>query len=85
MQRYGALEKRRGLEIEGYNTEIRKLKERCDQLEHQLFKISAGGLDDIEVLQNFKESAARSRALQSQIKTIKKKLYDVESNFRHAT
>jgi len=84
-KRYGALEQRRGLEIEGYNTEIRKLKTRCDQLESQLFKISVGGLDDVEVLQNFKESAARSRALQNQIKSIKKKLYEVESNFRHQT
>lgn len=81
-KRYASLEKRRALEIEGYNTEIRKLKERCDHLESQLFKVSVGGVDDIEVLQNFKESAARSRALQSQIKSIKKKLYEVESNFR---
>ena len=50
--------------------------------EGQLFKVSVGGLNDIEVLQNFKESASRSRALQSQIKSIKKKLYEVESNFR---
>ena len=51
-------------------------------LESQLFKVSVGGLDDVAVLQNFKESAARSRALQGQIKSIKKKLYEVESNFR---
>ena len=51
-------------------------------LESQLFKVSVGGLDDVAVLQNFKEGAARSRALQSQIKSIKKKLYEVESNFR---
>lgn len=81
-KRYGALEKRRALEIEGYNTEIKKLKQRCDHLESQLFKVSVGGLNDVEVLQNFKESAAKSRAIQSQIKSIKKKLYEVESNFR---
>ena len=50
--------------------------------ESQLFKVSVGGLNDVEVLQNFKESAAKSRAIQSQIKSIKKKLYEVESNFR---
>lgn len=81
-KRYGALEKRRTLEIEGYTTDIKKMKVRCDQLESQLFKVSVGGLDDVAVLQNFKEGAARSRALQSQIKSIKKKLYEVESNFR---
>jgi len=80
-KRYGALEKRRTLEIEGYNTDIKKLKGRCDQLESQLFKVSVG-LDDVAVLQNFKEGAAKSRALQGQIKSIKKKLYEVESNFR---
>ncbi|CBY14516.1 unnamed protein product [Oikopleura dioica] len=81
-KRFSSLEQRRGLETEGYRNEIKKLKERCDQLEGQLYKISIGGLNDIEVLQNFKESAAKSRAIQNQIKSLKKKLYEVENNFR---
>ena len=38
-ERYSALEKRRNLEIQGYKTDIRMLRQRMNQLEKQLYKV----------------------------------------------
>ena len=38
-ERYSALEKRRSLEIQGYKTDIRMLRQRLNQLEKQLYKV----------------------------------------------
>lgn len=38
-ERYSALEKRRGLEIQGYKVDIKMLRQRLNQLEKQLYKV----------------------------------------------
>eukprot|EP00079_Xenopus_tropicalis_P032229 XP_017946000.1 PREDICTED: coiled-coil domain-containing protein 77-like [Xenopus tropicalis] len=41
-QRYEALEKRRNMEVEGYKTDIKLLRQRLKDVEKQLFKVSLG-------------------------------------------
>ena len=40
-QRYEQLERRRNLEVEGFKTDIRLLRQRLKQLEKQLYKVNA--------------------------------------------
>ena len=40
-QRYEQLERRRNLEVEGFKTDIRLLRQRLKQLEKQLYKVLA--------------------------------------------
>ena len=40
-QRYEQLERRRNLEVEGFKTDIRLLRQRLKQLEKQLYKVYA--------------------------------------------
>ena len=39
-QRYQDLEKRRNLEVEGFKTDIKHLRQRLKELEKQLFKVT---------------------------------------------
>jgi coiled-coil domain-containing protein 77 len=39
-QRYEALEKRRAMEVEGFKTDIKHLRQKLKDVEKQLFKVS---------------------------------------------
>lgn len=40
-QRYEALEKRRVMEVEGFKTDIKQLRQKLKDVEKQLFKVSS--------------------------------------------
>lgn len=82
-QRYEALEKRRGSEVEGFKNDIKILRKRLKDVEKQLYKVTVGGtVSDVEVLQTVRNTAGRSRVIQGDLKNLKAKLYSLESDLR---
>jgi len=81
--RYAALEKRRGCEVEGFQTDIKHLRKRLKEVEKQLYRLTVGGVvSDVEVLQTVKSTAGRSRVIQGELKNLKTKLYNLEGDLR---
>jgi coiled-coil domain-containing protein 77 len=94
-KRYGELERRRNLEVEGFKTDIKLLRQRLKDVEKQLYKITIGFSDDlcmpeqrpddidVQILRNVRRTAARSSALMDELKSLKSKVYGLENDLRH--
>lgn len=92
-QRYADLERRRNLEVEGFKTDIRQLRNRLKDLEKQLYKVTVGLTEDLEaqrpddidmlILRNVRRTAGRSKDLMDNLKTLKAKVYGMENELRH--
>lgn len=84
-QRYTALEKRRGLEVEGFKNDIKILRQRLKDVEKQLFKVTLniGEQFDWEVLHNVHRTAHRSKKLAGELHNLKSKVYDMERELKH--
>ncbi|KAK2149080.1 hypothetical protein NP493_3074g00001 [Ridgeia piscesae] len=88
-QRYQDLERRRNLEVEGFKTDIRTLRQSqghgettvqgltCDREEERPDDI------DMQVLHNVRRTAGRSQQLMGELKTLKSKVYGLENDLRH--
>ncbi|CAD5116961.1 DgyrCDS5800 [Dimorphilus gyrociliatus] len=95
-QRYQELEKRRILEVEGFKTDIKNLREKIKSLEKQLFRITIGVGDDLAELSKLKKpdeidmamlrrihsSAQRSKYMVGELKNLKSKVYGMEADLR---
>jgi len=83
-QRYEALEKRRGLEVEGFKNDIRILRTRLKDVEKKLFKVTVniGEQFDWEILNNVHQTANRSKHLAGQLHKLKTKVYGMESDLK---
>ncbi|XP_048463757.1 coiled-coil domain-containing protein 77 [Rhincodon typus] len=83
-QRYEALEKRRGMEVEGFKNDIKLLRQRLKDVERQLFKVTLGiGPDqDLAILHEVRRTVSQSRHIQGELKNLKAKIYGLESQLR---
>ena len=92
-QRYQDLEKRRNLEVEGFKTDIRNLRGCMKDLEKQLYKVTIGLSDEVDmkrpddidmrILRNVRRTAGRSKHLVDELKTLKSKVYGLENDLKH--
>ncbi|TSK13387.1 Coiled-coil domain-containing protein 77 [Bagarius yarrelli] len=83
-QRCEALEKRRSMEVEGFKTDIKHLRQKLKDVEKQLFKVtlSVGPDQDLAILQEVRQSNARTKKLQGELKNLKAKIYGLENELR---
>ncbi|XP_038636776.1 coiled-coil domain-containing protein 77 [Scyliorhinus canicula] len=83
-QRYEALEKRRGMEVEGFKNDIKLLRQRLKDVEKQLFKVTLGiGPDqDLAILHEVRQTNNQSRKIQGELKNLKAKIYGLENQLR---
>ncbi|KAH0617063.1 hypothetical protein JD844_028678 [Phrynosoma platyrhinos] len=83
-QRYEALEKRRVMEVEGFKTDIKLLRQRLKDLEKQLFKVvmTVGPDQDLAILHEVRQGNKRTKKIQGELKNLKSKIYGLENELR---
>ncbi|XP_055460193.1 coiled-coil domain-containing protein 77 isoform X2 [Psammomys obesus] len=83
-KRYEALENRRVLEVEGFKTDIKALRQKLKDLEQMLYKVtmSARGNQDLAILCELRDSNRRTHKIQGELKHLKTKLFGLESELR---
>ncbi|KAL5013990.1 hypothetical protein ScPMuIL_008260 [Solemya velum] len=92
-QRYQDLERRRNLEVEGFQTDIKNLRSRLKDVERQLYKVTLGfstDMDvkrpedlDMQILRNVRATAGRSKKVVEELKNLKSKIYGIENDLKH--
>ncbi|PVD24756.1 hypothetical protein C0Q70_15242 [Pomacea canaliculata] len=91
--RYQDLERRRALEVEGFQTDIKNLRQRLKDVERQLYKVTLGFAEDMDIkkpddldmqiLRNVRRTAGRSKKIMGELKLLKAKVYGLESDLKH--
>ncbi|XP_045151879.1 coiled-coil domain-containing protein 77 [Echinops telfairi] len=83
-KRYEALENRRLLEVEGFKTDIKALRQKLKDLEQLLYKttLSTQANQDLAILCEVRDSNRRARKIQGELKTLKSKLFGLENELR---
>ncbi|XP_061494645.1 coiled-coil domain-containing protein 77 [Rhineura floridana] len=83
-QRYEALEKRRLMEVEGFKTDIKQLRQRLKEVERQLFKVTmtVGPDQDLAILHEVRQGNKRTKKIQGELKNLKSKIYGLENELR---
>ncbi|KAM4819744.1 coiled-coil domain-containing protein 77 [Thomomys bottae] len=83
-KRYEALEQRRVLEVEGFKTDIRVLRQKLKDLEQMLYKatLSIQANKDLAMLCEVRSSNRRAHKIQGELKTLKSKLFGLENQLR---
>ncbi|KAK7101927.1 coiled-coil domain-containing protein 77-like [Littorina saxatilis] len=91
--RYQDLERRRALEVEGFQTDIKNLRQRLKDVERQLYKVTLGFTEDMDVkrpddldmqiLRNVRSTAGRSKKIMGELKNLKSKVYGLENDLKH--
>ncbi|KAJ8262042.1 hypothetical protein GJAV_G00161420 [Gymnothorax javanicus] len=84
-QRYEALEKRRAMEVEGFKTDIKHLRQKLKDVEKQLFKVAlnVGPDQDLAILQEVRQTSSRTKKVQGELRTLKAKIYGLENELRY--
>ncbi|XP_075066702.1 coiled-coil domain-containing protein 77 isoform X2 [Mixophyes fleayi] len=83
-QRYEALEKRRNMEVEGFKTDIKLLRQRLRDVEKQLFKVTLniGPDQDLAILSAVRQGNKRTHKIQGELRSLKAKIYGLENELR---
>ncbi|XP_060101746.1 coiled-coil domain-containing protein 77 [Heteronotia binoei] len=83
-KRYEALEKRRGMEVEGFRNDIRLLQQRLRDVEKQLFKVTmtVGPDQDLAILHEVRQGNRKTQKIQGELKNLKSKIYSLENELR---
>lgn len=83
-RRYEALEHRRLLEVEGFKTDIKALRQRLKDLEQMLYKatMNAQANQDLAILCEVRNGNRRAHKLQGELKSLKSKLFGLENELR---
>ncbi|KAK2498237.1 hypothetical protein MC885_013040 [Smutsia gigantea] len=83
-KRYEALENRRVLEVEGYKTDIKALRQKLKDFEQMLCKatLNARAHQDLALLCEVRDSNRRARKIQGELKNIKSKVFGLENELR---
>ncbi|XP_048643492.1 coiled-coil domain-containing protein 77 isoform X2 [Marmota marmota marmota] len=83
-KRYEALEHRRMLEVEGFKTDIKVLRQRLKDLEQMLYKatINTRANQDLAILCEVRDSNRRAHKIQGELKNIKSKVFSLENELR---
>ncbi|XP_052282943.1 coiled-coil domain-containing protein 77-like isoform X2 [Dreissena polymorpha] len=92
-QRYQDLERRRNLEVEGFKTDIKNLRTRLKDVERQLYKVTIGFSEDMDIkrpddldmqiLRNIRATSGRSKKMVGELKNLKSKMYSIENDLKH--
>uniref|UniRef100_A0A2K6KML5 Coiled-coil domain containing 77 n=1 Tax=Rhinopithecus bieti TaxID=61621 RepID=A0A2K6KML5_RHIBE len=83
-RRYEALERRRILEVEGFKTDIKVLRQKLKDLEQMLYKatINARANQDLAILCEVRDSNRRAHKIQGELKNLKSKVFGLEHELR---
>ncbi|XP_045410645.1 coiled-coil domain-containing protein 77 isoform X3 [Lemur catta] len=83
-KRYEALEHRRILEVEGFKTDIKVLRQKLKDLEQMLYKatVNARANQDLAILSEVRDSNRRAHKIQGELKNLKSKVFDLENELR---
>ncbi|XP_070687119.1 coiled-coil domain-containing protein 77 isoform X1 [Pempheris klunzingeri] len=83
-QRYEALEKRRVMEVEGFKTDLKHLRQKFKDVEKQLLKVTlnVGPNQDLAILHEVRQSNARTKKVQGELMALKAKIYGLENELR---
>uniref|UniRef100_A0A3P8STK8 Coiled-coil domain containing 77 n=1 Tax=Amphiprion percula TaxID=161767 RepID=A0A3P8STK8_AMPPE len=83
-QRYEALEKRRAMEVEGFKTDLKHLRQKLKDVEKQLIKVTLniGPNQDLAILQEVRQTNARTKKVQGELMALKAKIYGLENELR---
>ncbi|XP_075408344.1 coiled-coil domain-containing protein 77 isoform X2 [Tenrec ecaudatus] len=83
-KRYEALENRRLLEVEGFKTDIKALRQKLKDLEQILYKttLNTQANQDLAILCEVRDSNRRAHKIQGELKTLKSKLFGLENELR---
>uniref|UniRef100_A0A8C6S091 Coiled-coil domain containing 77 n=1 Tax=Nannospalax galili TaxID=1026970 RepID=A0A8C6S091_NANGA len=83
-KRYEALERRRTLEVEGFKTDIKVLRQKLKDLEQMLYKatVTTRGNQDLAILYEVRDSNRRAHKIQGELKSLKSKLFGLENELR---
>ncbi|XP_072001067.1 coiled-coil domain-containing protein 77 isoform X2 [Engystomops pustulosus] len=83
-QRYEALEKRRNMEVEGFKTDIKLLRQKLRDVEKQLFKVTLniGPDQDLAILGAVRQGNKRTHKIQGELRNLKAKIYGLENELR---
>ncbi|KAF3689032.1 Coiled-coil domain-containing protein 77 [Channa argus] len=83
-QRYEALEKRRVMEVEGFKTDLKQLRQKFKDVEKQLLKVTLNVRpnQDLAVLHEVRQTNARTKKVQGELMTLKAKIYGLENELR---
>ncbi|XP_010628637.1 coiled-coil domain-containing protein 77 isoform X1 [Fukomys damarensis] len=83
-KRYEALEHRRSLEVEGFKTDIKVLRQKLKDLEQMLYKatVDAQANQDLAILCEVRNSNRRAHKIQGELKNLKSKVFGLENELR---
>ncbi|KAM7003296.1 coiled-coil domain-containing protein 77 [Tautogolabrus adspersus] len=83
-QRYEALEKRRAMEVEGFKTDLKHLRQKFKDVEKQLIKVTlnVGPNQDLAILHEVRQTNTRTKKVQGELMTLKAKIYGLENELR---
>ncbi|XP_029952282.1 coiled-coil domain-containing protein 77 [Salarias fasciatus] len=83
-QRYEALEKRRVMEVEGFKTDLKHLRQKLKDVEKQLVKVTlnVGPNQDLAILHEVRQTNARTKKVQGELMALKAKIYGLENELR---
>ncbi|XP_037703962.1 coiled-coil domain-containing protein 77 [Choloepus didactylus] len=83
-KRYAALENRRLLEVEGFKTDIKALRQKLKDLEQMLYKttLNARGDQDLAILCEVRKGNRRAQKIQGELKNLKSKVFGLENELR---
>ncbi|XP_043821084.1 coiled-coil domain-containing protein 77 [Dromiciops gliroides] len=84
MHRYDTLQNRRRLEVEGFQRDIKTLREKLRGVEQMLYKatLSIRPDQDLAILNEVRKSNKRTVKMQGELKDLKAKLYSLENELR---
>nr|KAF6494070.1 coiled-coil domain containing 77 [Rousettus aegyptiacus] len=83
-KRYQALENRRILEVEGFKTDIKVLRQKLKDLEQMLYKatFNTRANQDLAILCEVRDSNRRAHKIQGELKNLKSKVFGLENELR---
>ncbi|XP_047453306.1 coiled-coil domain-containing protein 77 isoform X2 [Mugil cephalus] len=83
-QRYEALEKRRVMEVEGFKTDLKHLRQKLKDVEKQLLKVTlnVGPNQDLAILHEVRQTNTRTKKVQGELMALKAKIYGLENELR---
>ncbi|XP_028264039.1 coiled-coil domain-containing protein 77 [Parambassis ranga] len=83
-QRYEALEKRRVMEVEGFKTDLKHLRQKLKDVEKQLLKVTLniGPNQDLAILHEVRQTNTRTKKVQGELMALKAKIYGLENELR---
>lgn len=83
-QRYEALEKRRAMEVEGFKTDLKHLRQKLKDVEKHLLKVTlnVGPNQDLAILHEVRQTNTRTKKVQGELMTLKAKIYGLENELR---